>query len=89
MELETKNESREFQTTKTSISSFLILPEWVKEHNKLVQSKQLYEKPVHHLGDKFFMMSTKRNAVLEVQFRMHFHLQYETDLLLVMDIDYC
>jgi hypothetical protein len=49
-------------------------------------SHRIIEEPVDHSLKRYFLESKKRANVLEVKFKMHFHMLYEKDLLIVLDI---
>lgn len=48
----------------------------------------IYEKPHHHLGNKYHIKSTVSKNIYEVQFTMHFITCKTDDLIIAMDMRY-
>ncbi len=65
-----------------------MLPLWQQEHNQLLKAVQNYEKPIDHISQRYFMLSLRRDNLLEVNFKMYYSMKYESDLLIVLNIEY-
>jgi hypothetical protein len=65
-----------------------MLPLWQQQHTNLMSSVSSYQKPIDHVSEKYFMLSLRRDKLLEVKFKMYFTMKYEADFLLVLDISY-
>lgn len=53
-----------------------------------MSSVPAFQKTIDHVSEKYFMLSLRRDTLLEVKFKMYFTMKYETDFLLVLDISY-
>jgi hypothetical protein len=63
-----------------------MLPVWQEKHTEFMIKLDTFEKPIDHVDNRYFMMSKKGDTILEVKFKMYFHMKIEPDLLYVLEL---